>query len=220
VESTSNTSDFEEGGINEMRVAILFLLLSALAVGQAPKPKAKCKIRASTYTQAWWDLIGGVSALGENEWNPNTLHFFPSGVNEDVEMMRHAKPGDCFRVSTDRTLEKVVACGNTLEDLPGDMFLAGPRIDPGIDYDGIDHSGIIHGIEPDSSITVVKMIDVPAEMVQKPDDLCRLKPYAKPDEFVGCVEWDVTNVPTCHDPDRILIGPDGHNQYWCHLPQL
>jgi hypothetical protein len=23
----------------------------------------------------------------------------------------------------------------------------------------------------------------------------------------------------CTDPDRILIGPDGHSKYWCHLPQ-
>lgn len=25
--------------------------------------------------------------------------------------------------------------------------------------------------------------------------------------------------PKCEDLDRILIGRDGHGQYWCHLPQ-
>ena len=24
----------------------------------------------------------------------------------------------------------------------------------------------------------------------------------------------------CTDLDRILIGPDGHGKYWCHLPQI
>lgn len=26
--------------------------------------------------------------------------------------------------------------------------------------------------------------------------------------------------PECEDPDRILIGHDGHGQYFCHLPQV
>jgi hypothetical protein len=27
------------------------------------------------------------------------------------------------------------------------------------------------------------------------------------------------DVPECKDLNRILIGPDGHGKYWCHLPQ-
>jgi hypothetical protein len=182
-----------------MRVAIVVLLLSALAVGQAPKPKAKSKVSSNASERVWWVVDDGLMALGGNQYVPHTLSFSPSGVSEDVDMMRHAKPGDCFRVFADGTLAKVVACDY---------------------YDELDnylhyiHNGTISGIEVVSSDAVVKMIDVPADRVEKQPHL--MGPCVKPQ---GCSVPNPESFPTCFDPDRILIGPDGHNQYWCHLPQ-
>ena len=51
-------------------------------------------------------------------------------------------------------------------------------------------------------------VDVPARDGSTPI------PCSKPDAN-GAIACDFT---PC-DPERILIGPDGHGKYWCHLPQ-
>jgi hypothetical protein len=61
-------------------------------------------------------------------------------------------------------------------------------------------------------------IDIPAAMVD-------YVTHKAGDGYAGNGMWitpssDMTEKREgCTDPDRILIGPDGHGKYWCHLPQ-
>lgn len=63
-----------------------------------------------------------------------------------------------------------------------------------------------------------KTVDVRALPPKSPCPILCPKPQ-------GCNESDMKailaacSIATCPDPDRILIGPDGHGKYWCHLPQ-
>lgn len=113
--------------------------------------------------------------------------------------------GECYRVKSDGALEKVDYCGNDNEatDTAIGNYCCGDS----------DFSS-----PPDPA-------DVPASIMKIESGFMRPKPCSPPikdevvDGLVGCYGRDIVDIPACLDLNRVLIGPDGHKQYWCHLPQ-
>lgn len=182
-----------------MRYAIVVLMLVGWAVGQGVLVGPGSNTFPANREQC-------LQAVAKHWISPDMCSVYgPHG----------AKPGDCYRVKQDGTLEKVKACGNTMAELPTSLFLTGPaEMDSGI------NQGSPRGVGTRTYPS--DLVDIPAGKVPIPkEEQTQCGPSSCDMRTSSCLA--VCNPPEterwgCADKSRILLtAEDG--THWCHAPQ-